>query len=450
MPMPVLLAAALGCRGGDTPTCDSEAQRDAPAEQGPDGENLLILVLDDVGVDKLAVYGVHDTPSPTPRINALFEEGVRFDRAYASPTCSPTRASMLTGRHPSRHGIGQWIWPSEDTYSLPEDELTFAEVASDAGWSTALVGKWHLSAVDGHDAAGDPQRQGFDHFRGLVGNPTDAVHPDGNRRGYTHWEHIVDGEPGYTDRYLTTVEVDDTLALLATLPEPWVVYVGFSAAHVPLDLPPPALALPASDDPLDRYDAVLEALDTELGRLLDDMGDDLRARTTILTIGDNGTEDHAIRPPWDPLRGKSTMYEGGIRVPLSIAGPLVREPGTVSGALVHAVDVFATVADLVGVDLASLPVVTDGVSLLPRLDAASDAGTRRCLLSEQFTPDGDVRRDTLDRAVVEDGVKLVRRLHEPDLYLGVTSDPSAETEIGDRQIGAGLRSEMRRYERALD
>lgn len=430
-----LTLLAIGCRS-ETPTCDTETQARAPAEDGTDGENILILVLDDVGVDKVGAYRMEDPPT-TPRLDALFDDGLRFDRAYASPTCSPTRASMLTGRHPSRHGIGSWIAPNHDHYSLADDEITFAELAVDAGWATAAVGKWHLSVFDGHHPELDPQRQGFDTFHGLLANPDNALQEDGEPRGYWHWERIDDGAVSTSDTYLTTAQADDALDLVTTLPEPWLVYVGFSGVHVPLDDPPPSLAVATSDADADRYDAVLKALDSEIGRLLDGMGE-LRERTTILTIGDNGTPDHAIRPPFDPEHSKGSLFEGGIRVPLGLSGPSI-PPGTTSDRLVHAVDVFATVADLIGVDVRTLPVPTDGVSLLASTE-------RRCLLVEQFGPDGDVRRRDLDRAVVEADTKIVRQRHEPDRFTTVGVDPSLEATT-DRDDA--LRDELRRYERAL-
>lgn len=109
----------------------------------PLGGNVLILLSDDIGIDKTAVYREHPTPAPTPNIDALASKSVLFRNAYAQPTCSPNRASLLTGRHPTRHGSGRWINPSAQSFALPEQELTIPELLRRApeAWTTALYGK---------------------------------------------------------------------------------------------------------------------------------------------------------------------------------------------------------------------------------------------------------------------------------------------------------------------
>lgn len=442
-------AAALLLTGCTTGTAVPAGTGIGPATFAPARENVLVVVLDDVGVDKLGAYRVHPTPSPTPVLDALVDSGVRFDRAYGSPTCSPTRASILTGRTPSRHGIGEWLDPREDLYGLPDAEVTFAELARGAGWSTAAVGKWHVSVFDGGHPERDPQDQGFDHYRGVLANPDSRVHEDGQIAGYYHWERVDDGRFSFSDTYLTTAQADDARDLVRTLPEPWVLYVAFNAPHIPFHVPPPALATLVADTAPDTYDAMTGAMDTELGRFLDGIDPEVRERTTVVVVGDNGTPGHSIRPPWNPLYAKATMTEGGIRIPLAVSGPRVREPGAVSSVLVHATDVFATVAEIVGVDVADLPFDVDGQSLLPYVDDPSAPGARSAVLVEQFGPDGDRERTWLDRAVVGPDHKLVRRLGEADQLTAVTTDPSDEIEVTDDAAREPLRVELERWEAAL-
>lgn len=417
--MSAWLALWFGCSAG-VPTCDTEIPHAVPEGTR---ENLVVLLLDDIGLDKTSTYGLHPQAPLTPTMDALSAEGMRFDRAYAAPTCSPTRASLLTGRHPSRHGIGRWIDPKEEDTTLADDEVTIAELLQDAGYATAAVGKWHLSSFDGHGAAFDPQRQGFDRFLGILGNPNMAMMGDGTPRGYAHWEQVVDGQRSFEDGYLTTRQVDDALLMAATLPEPWFLYVAFSAAHSPWDPPPSELAQVQGGGTAASYAAVVRALDAELGRFLDGLGDK-RDRTMIVTMGDNGTPHEVVLPPWDPVASKDTVSEGGVRVPMWVTGPHVAAPGTTSSALVHVVDVFATLADVAGIDLAAEDLEVDGRSWLPGLRSADEPG-RRCVYVERFTPNGRVRRaDVHDRAVVDRSRKVLRREGEEDASFGVVDDPS--------------------------
>jgi arylsulfatase A-like enzyme len=439
------LAWAAAACSGPTGTCDGDARAPWTARGG----NVLILVLDDVGVDKIGAYGVHPAPPATPNIDALLDAGVRFDRAYASPGCSSTRASILTGRHPSRHGIGAYIEPWVDTYTLASSEVTFAELARDRGYATVAIGKWHVSSFVGRVPWEDPREQGFDHFHGVLANLYNSVAPSAETQGYYHWERVDDGVASWSAQYATTAQADDAIAWMQETPEPWVLYLAFSAAHEPLEAPPEELAVAASDSDWDVHDAMVTALDSELGRVVASLAPDVRARTNIVLIGDNGTSSQVVRPPFSADAAKGTLTEGGIRVPLGVAGPVVQLPGSTSDALVHAVDVFATVADLVGADFDALTAPIDGLSLVPLVATPDTAPQRQCVLAERFSPDGDVHREALERAVVTADFKFVESKKAPDALTAVTSDPSTERAAENGDATRILRDEMRRYERAL-
>jgi arylsulfatase A-like enzyme len=350
----------------------------------PLGGNVLVLLLDDVGVDKIGAYG-WETAAPTPNMDSLAAEGVRFNRAYASPVCSPTRGTVMTGRHPRRTGLG-WI---ADTGSrdiiLPYESTTIPEMLWEArgpSWSDAALGKWHMAGPQAPNWLDHPNASGFAWFAGPPGNP--QYSPD---RGYYAWSKNVNGVLEESTVYMTTAQVDDALEQIDVLPEPWFLYVAFNAAHGPLNLPPADLVsgpLPPADAPAEeKYDAVLEALDTEIGRLLDEMPDAVRERTTILLVGDNGTSDLGVPDDVDLYRNKHTPYEGGIRVPFIATGPHVAEPGRTSESLLHVADILPTVADLAGVPLSGprggvleteVPVELDGRSIVPLLRDPAAAG----------------------------------------------------------------------------
>lgn len=355
--------------------------------------NILVLLADDLGVDMLGVYGEGSDLPPTPNLDALARGGVLFRNAWASPVCSPSRAVLQTGRHAFRSGVGFGI-PYHRAYSLPLDEVTLAELLrgdSRQTWSTAAFGKWHLASVHPDDDQGGrlaPNRQGYQHYAGVLG---------GAPRDYFAWASTVNGRGGVVREYATTHHVDNALAWIDRAREPWLVYLAFNAPHAPFHAPPPELhtqdlsaAAAPGVDPRPYYKAQVEALDTEIGRLLRGLGD-ARQRTHVLFMGDNGTPGPVLMPPFSADRGKSTLYESGVRVPFLVSGPAVVAPGRESAALTGLVDVFATVAELAGVDpLAVLPPgrALDSRSLVPVLSAADAAAPREVLMTETFSPMG--------------------------------------------------------------
>ncbi len=386
--------------GADVPAADVSPGTWTCTAEGPGGSasdavsavavggNVLLLLLDDVGLDKVSVYPHHPAPPATPRMDALAAEGVRFDNAYALPLCSPTRAALMTGRYPSRTGVGALI-PSQvpEDFFATEDMLPQMLKRSAVPYATSMTGKWHLSNIADVE---HPSRSGFDWHGGSMNNPKYAVNPSPQGLGYLNWEKNTNGVLAFSDTYMTTDTVDDAIDQLQTLPEPWLLYVPFNAAHEPWHSPDPALSGidPATlTSTIDQMDAMVQALDTEMGRLLDAMTEAQRANTTIILMGDNGTQGPVMRPPSQPGRGKSTLYEGGIRVPLIVVAPWVDAPGRVSDALVHVVDVFPTAAALAGVSLDD-GIHRDGLSWLPLIADVTYAWPREYLFAEKQNPNG--------------------------------------------------------------
>lgn len=358
-------------------------QSDGPA-------NVLILLTDDQGVDQIGAYAEHPDPPATPRMDALADQGVLFRNAWSYPTCSPTRAALLTGRLGRRTGVGdamQYLQSRE----LPLREITLPEVLATAPvpYASSAVGKWHLSAYNSPSGVHHPNLTGFEFFTGSMANLYDHVEDDGRPHSFFHWERITNGVVSKDDTYATTATVDDALARIEVMPEPWLLYVAFNAPHTPWDPPPSGLheqgeVTPQTPEPV-RYRAAVEALDHELGRLLDEIDPSVLARTTILFAGDNGTPAEAVREPWNPARGKQTPYEGGVNVPLVVAGAGVHAPGE-SAALVHVHDLFATALDIAGADPPE-GVALDSESLLPYVADPDEPG-RDIVYTERFVPSG--------------------------------------------------------------
>ncbi len=364
---------------------------------------MLVVVIDDVGIDQYAPWDVVADPVPAPTMDCLCETGLRFQTVYASPFCSPARAGLLTGRHPRREGIGRFVDVSSSEWELPLARRTLAEALGEEGYATAFYGKWHLATERSPSFGDHPGLQGFAHFSGTLANLAPSPVEGEGRGDYFAWRHLEDGTFSPREGYVTSATVDDALQGVATLPEPWFVVVSFHGAHEPLHAPPRELLRRRVDDDADdatRYRAMVEAVDTELGRLLRDLDAPVLARTQVWTISDNGTAEAGVAPELPRNRRKGTLFEAGTRVPMVVSGAGVEERGAVSEALVSILDVFPTVVAQAGGDVGDL----DGMSLLPLFEDPT-AEHHDVLYADVTTQRGPVARAVRNRdtKVVVDG-----------------------------------------------
>ncbi|MCB9525849.1 MAG: sulfatase-like hydrolase/transferase [Myxococcales bacterium] len=419
--------ADTGLAADRGPSADAGAPTAAP--------NLVLVVLDDVGPEAVepwaSRFAADAIVAPTPTLDGLAAQGVAFETAWATPTCSPTRIGLHTGAYPSHAGV---LGPAARASTLTPDQPTLPKLLAAVGYRTGLFGKWHLGG-----AAGAPVTEGGWHAY--------AGQPDGALADYFAWERTEAHEGGLdsapTTLYATTAVVDDALAWLATQPaeQPWLVMLAFNAPHTPLHLPPAALrpllpdaALDADGDGACDADgpcvrAMLHALDTELGRFLAGADGLAHGRpTVVVALGDNGTVASAQQPPFARPHAKGTLFEGGVRVPLWISGPpaLVPARGVATGLAHAGVDVFATLLDLGG---ATAPADARGISLRPAL--ADLAAEPRALL---YT-DGDhtVRMVTTEGAALRDGIHKVLwpDVSQPDAWqcFDLAADPDERSDL---------------------
>jgi arylsulfatase A-like enzyme len=344
-----------------------------------EGGNVLVVLLDDVGAEQLAAFDGMDAPPYTPNLDALASQGSVFDRAYAYPTCSPSRAALLTGQHSWRHGLGGVILDASSP-GLDDSVPTLVDRLAPHGVATAWIGKWHLGPMADVE---HPLRAGFDRFSGSLGNLHDKYAIAESWMDYDHWERVDESGVHTETRYATTVTIDEAIEAVGALPEPWVVVVAPNAAHTPLTEPPEALLVEGrrfpGDLPYGGFRRVIQALDTELGRLLEAV--DL-ADSTVLVMGDNGAEGRVVKPPLAAM-AKGTPYEVGVRVGMIAAGRGVAS-GARSDALVSIVDLLPTAMELTGVPVTADDL--DGVSLVPLL-ADPSAQVRQTVHAQGFDPE---------------------------------------------------------------
>lgn len=353
-------------------------------------DNVLLLIADDLGVDRIAAYGEHPDPGLTPHLDQLAAEGMLFRNCWSNPYCSATRATIWTGRYCFRTGVGWYINPWADPFGLLGHERTLPRTiarGSDGAVVTALIGKWHVSGMN--QGMIHPNVAGWTHYSG---QPNNLV----NGQDYYDWQEIDDGAARWIHRYATTESVDAALTTIARFGDrPWFVAIGFHAPHFPFHAPPEelhdyTLSGDPNDTPFEHGKAAIQAMDTEIGRLLASIDPDVLARTTVLFVGDNGTDKPLSVAPFLPEHGKPSMFEGGINVPLLAWGSAVTAKGTQCDALVNTSDLFTTVCDLLAVPTPPLgqdplgPV--DSVSLLPYLSAPDTPSLREFVYSEKFAP----------------------------------------------------------------
>lgn len=402
---------------------------DTPSEPaGPARPNLLIVVADDLGTDRVGIYGESSVPVHTPNLDALGREGLVFRDVWSMPACSPTRAALLTGRLPHRTGIGSVLGiaphgrhqPSEEV-GLSDQEDTIARAVKDVGYASALVGKWHLGSE--RQGLDHPLRLGFDHHRGSFGNL-------GIGRGYFQWTKLVDGVPERSTTYATTDTTNDAIDLARQLPQPWLIVVMYNAPHAPAHRPPPELHSyrnltdPGRQQPV-AFLAMLEALDTEIGRLIEGVAP---FDPFVFFLGDNGTPKWAY-PEGKRGRGKSSLFDSNLRVPLIVKHPSIVSPGRRVDAPASVTDLFATVLDLSGAAAAGHPPSPDSVSLRPYFESDHAPDARQAIVAERFWPNGHGPRRVDARAARDRHYKLVREKGHPERFYDLVADPGERAPI---------------------
>lgn len=370
----------------------------APAASGP-RHNFIVIVADDMGTDKIGVYGEAPDPPATPHLDALAEQGVWFRNAYVTPVCSASRAMLMTGRYGRRTGVGTVI-ADYSRFGLQSQEITIPEALDRGGnWSAAAIGKWHLTGQNNEQPFLDVMNQGFDRVRGSPGN---LRHRATGIDAYTKWEKNVDGVPEQCTKYATDDTTDEAIAALRELPEPFFIWVAYNAGHEPFHWPPGVTG--------DRnvrgaqYDATITYMDQQIGRLLAAMSPEQRQHTTVVFLGDNGTPPEAVRPPFRAEHAKSSIHEGGTNVPFIVAGAGVTGRGE-SKALVSGADLLPTVLELAGVSSEGL--VLDGVSFASVLQDPQAPGLRHYVYTEILRPNGPPPYMLEEYAIRDDRYKLV-------------------------------------------
>ncbi len=331
--------------------------------------SIILIFADDLGYGDLGCYG--STTIHTPNLDRLAEQGIRFtDYRSTCSVCSPSRASLLTGRYPSRCGMPFAVGGVYSDLGLQESEVTVAELLRESGYRTACIGKWHLGIPQGFDfdthrgfisgSEFHPNRHGFDLFHGMVGN----THPDGST------PLLEDDEVVDPDAHVTTITEHFTRRamefIVAESDQPFFLYLPHTRSHAPW-MPNPRFA-GQSDGGV--YGDMVEEIDWSTGELLSALENSGRtAETLVIFASDNGSSPSSAYGSNGSLRGgKGSTFEGGLRVPCLMRWPGQIAAGQTSDAMINAMDFLPTIAAMAGTHLPRDRVL-DGIDLSPLLFA---------------------------------------------------------------------------------
>ncbi|MFT6806974.1 MAG: arylsulfatase A-like enzyme [Saprospiraceae bacterium] len=416
----VILLCASGCQNGNKEV--QKVEEDVPP-------NLIFIIADDLGYADVGFNG--STEIPTPNIDRIANEGVKFTNGYVSyPVCGPSRAGLITGRYQGRFGFSRnpLFAPNDPNMGLPVAEETIAEYLQKADYKCAAVGKWHLGAHPSQR----PLVQGFDDFFGFL--------TGGHRYFPEEWtfqdEYEINSQfDAYktkllrnNDRIEETEYLTDALSREAAnyveqyKDDPFFIYLAYNAPHAPLQATEKYLQRFShiKDKKRRTYAAMVSAVDDGVGRVLDKLDAlKLEKNTIVLFISDNGGL-LKIKADNTPLRGgKGDMYEGGIRVPFAMRWPKQITASTVYDDPVITLDVFAT---MVSAQQSSVQPKNelDGVDLIPFVQGAQEGRPHDDLYWRKY----DQRRYAIrkgDLKLLDDGSGME--------FFDVTSDIAEKANI---------------------
>ena len=422
-------------------SCTTDRVKEYPSERPP---NIILIYMDDMGYGDLECYG-HPLIK-TPHINQLAEGGIRFTSFYApAAVCTPSRAGLLTGRYPVRNAPSNF--GPESTGGLPLSETTLADVLKEAGYRTAIVGKWHL----GHLPEYLPTSRGFDAFYGLPYS-NDMILP------WCPWLTPQDKLMLYQDTAATieigknqdNLTLDYTEKALSFIREnrdhPFFLYLAHSMPHLPIAVPPQFRGRSTAG----LYGDVIELVDWTVGEILKTLQEEqLEENTLIIFTSDNGPwhnlpdrmlQDGVER--WHTgstglLRGaKATTYEGGLRVPAIMYWPGQIPPYQVNHELVSALDVFPTLIEISGA-MVSDTLKVDGFNLMPLLKGTANSPRSSFIYCKGKTIQAVRNNSWKFRSTLQDGSQLFNLEEDPsEKYNRIDDFP---------EIAQSLKQEMQAF-----
>jgi len=422
------------------------AAADTPGGQKP---NFLVILVDDLGYGDLSSYGAPDLR--TPHVDRLIAQGMRFDHAYANcPVCSPTRAALLTGRYQEMVGVPGVIRTHLHSSwgHLTPDARLMPSLLKPAGYTTAIVGKWHLGLA----SPNTPNERGFDFFAGFLGDMMNDYFTH-RRHGINYMRRnaeVIDPKGHATDLF---TEWACEFLRKQKAGKPFLLYLAYNAPHTPIQPPKDWLdrvkkRQPGIAEKRARLVALIEHMDDGIGRVLEALdATGLAKETLVVFTSDNGGQT-GVGARNGPLRaGKGTVYEGGIRVPMGVRWPGRIAAASRSSRVVLSMDILPTLLEAAGVGVKH---AIDGVSFLPTLLGRQQPDPKRDLFFGR-REGGAFKGGTIE-AIRRGDWKLLRPMPGKPLELyNLKTDPLEKTNLAEaepakfKELEAALKAQLERY-----
>jgi arylsulfatase B len=394
--------------------------------------NIMIILADDMGYGDMGYTG--STKIKTPHLDQLAKDGMICEAAYVTASvCAPSRAGLLTGRIPHRFGFENNLnaWHKDDPpqrrfKGLTPGELTIADHLKNAGYETALIGKWHLGEAEVHH----PNQRGFDYFCGMTGGGHNYFPEKGRSTIQRNGTFVT----SFSSPYLTDFFTDEGVKWIeGHKDKPWFLFMSYNAPHTPMQATEEDLAACSHIKDKGRriYAAMVQALDRGVGRLIQQLKNEGQYKNTLIVFfSDNGgaTNNHSWRGPFSGSKGN--MREGGIRVPMIWHWPAVIHPGN-TDAVISSLDLLPSflaaahakpVEAFDGKGKKKVPRTYDGYNIIPVLTGEQQAMERRLFWRLQ------------GQSCILDGEdKLIRLTHKPAQYFRPFEDPGERKDLSQEK-----------------
>ena len=388
--------------------------------------NILLIIADDMGRDATFGFSEGSLKPITPHINSIKNSGITFQNFWSYPTCSPTRASIITGKYGYRTGVK---WAGDVLPSTERSLQKYIKEETGSRYNSAVIGKWHLS---GNNSSLDRSAFGIDYYAGLMG---------GGLQNYFQWNLTNDQGTNLQSGYSSKIFTDLAMDWVGAQDQPWFLWLAYNAPHTPFHKPPSIMHnqgeltnYSEGIDPMPYYLAAIEAMDFQIGRLINGLTQEERDNTIILFMGDNGTPNEVGQSPYPDNAVKGSLYQGGINVPLFVSGKGVQRTGN-DYNLLTSTDLFSTIAQLAGVDSDE---IHDSKSFMNLL--TTDDGQRAFQYSEMESPNAS------KWAISNGDYKLIVRANGAQELYDLVSDPYESENL----IGAALSLEAIDAKTALE
>ena len=402
----VTLTADDGNGGTVSNSFDISINAAASASTKP---NILFVITDDQGKDASAEYSLSQDNPNTPNFSALANSGIVFDNLWVSPSCSPTRAALISGKYGHATNV---LRPGD---ALAANEVILQSFLktdmATSDYASALIGKWHLGGGNS-----GPNDFGLDYFAGITG---------GGVQDYFNWSLNVNGAVSTSTNYTTTELTDLAIDWVDDQSQPWFLWLSYNAPHTPFHLPPTSLhsrnlsgaQTDINANPRDYYLASIEAMDTEFGRFWNSLSIPEQDNTIVIFIGDNGTPNQVIDRNIVQSGNKGSLLQGGINTPMFISGAGISRIGEREDAIITHTDFFPTIVELAGGTLSSYE---DGQSFADKL--VNSPSSER---NYAYTNDGN------GWAIRNQTTKLIQRTNGSQDLFDLINDPAETTDLLD-------------------